>query len=107
MYGFSPIYHDGSKEGVDYSADLGERVRTVAGARAPVPGRRPAARRVGGRAAKPSRRDHARRIFTRRERATLHAHAVRASVAGPTSSYRTPLRLGPPTTVDPGRADVR
>src|SRR5208337_881034 len=45
--------------------------------------------------------------FARRERATLHAHADRARAAGPTSSYRTPLRVGPPTTVDPGRADVR
>ena len=42
-----------------------------------------------------------------RERATLHALAARARAAGPASSYRTPLRVGPLTTVDAGRADVR
>ena len=34
-----------------------------------------------------------------RERATLHALAARARAAGPTSSYPTPLRVGPPATV--------
>ena len=42
--------------------------------------------------------------FARRERATLHAHAGHARAAGPTSSYRTPLRVGQPTTVDAGCA---
>ena len=45
-------------------------------------------------------------FFTRRERATLHTHAGRARATGPTTSYRTPLRVGQPTTVDAGRADV-
>jgi hypothetical protein len=43
-------------EGVDHAPDLGERVGTGAAARAPVPRRRPAARRVDGRPAKPARR---------------------------------------------------
>ena len=38
---------------------------------APVPRRRPAARRVDGRPAKPARHDNAGRVFTRRERANL------------------------------------
>jgi len=66
----------------------------------------PTVRRVDRRPAKPACRDDARRVFTRRERATLHAHAGRARAAGPTTSYRTPLRVGPPATVDPGQADV-
>jgi len=81
--------------------DLGERVGTGAAASAPVPRRRPAARRVDGRPAKPARLDNARRVFTRRERPNLHAHAGRARAAGPTSSYWTPLRARQPTQAAP------
>src|SRR6516162_7230015 len=91
----------------DYVADPGKRIRTVAAARTPVPGRRPVARRVGGRPAKPACGDHARRVFTRRERATFHAQAGRARATGPPTFYRSPIRVGPPTTDDAGRTDVR
>src|SRR5215467_2710395 len=91
---------------VSHAAGLEERVRTIAPARPPIPGRRPVARRVGGRPAKPALRDHARRVLARRERATLHALAGRAGAPGATFFYRTPLRVGPPTTVPAGRTDL-
>src|SRR5215472_12872196 len=91
----------------DYAADLADRVRTAAAARAPVPHRRPAARRVGSRPAKPAPRDHARRVFARRAPATLHALAAGARAGAPAPSYRTPLWVGPPTTILARHADVR